>query len=144
MHDQAIEARTKLQLERATEQQAQELEDYKLDAQMARAAKRRTEQSAEVDAELDLARKRQQAELRQKEAARTASREQRRADAEATVEVRTVADARQREHLAVLKEMGVDLTAYLTQGRADRVIELRGATGTHVHLDRVEGNGQAG
>ncbi len=31
--------------------------------------------------------------------------------------------------------MGVDLTAYLTQGRADRVIELRGPRGaTHVHL----------
>ena len=33
--------------------------------------------------------------------------------------------------------MGVDLTAYLTQARADRVIELRGAAGTHVHLGRV-------
>jgi len=39
----------------------------------------------------------------------------------------------------------VNLTEYLTQGRADRVIELRGATGTHVHLDRVEesANGHA-
>ena len=41
MHDQAIEARTRLQLERATEQQAQDLEDYRLDSQIARAAKRR-------------------------------------------------------------------------------------------------------
>ncbi len=33
---------------------------------------------------------------------------------------------------------GVDLTAYLTQGRADRVIELRGGNGpTHLHLDGV-------
>ena len=38
MHDQAIEARTKLQLERATEEQSQSLEDYKLNAQMNRAA----------------------------------------------------------------------------------------------------------
>jgi len=143
MHDQAIEARTKLQLERATEQQSQELEDYKLNAQMARAVKRRTEQASEVDAELELARKRQDADLRQREAARVALRQQRRADAEAEVEVRTVADTRQRDHLSALREMGVDLTAYLTQGRADRVIELRGATGTHVHLDRIEGNGQA-
>jgi hypothetical protein len=143
MHDQAIEARTKLQLERATEQQSQELEDYKLNAQMARAVKRRTEQTAEVEAELGLARRRHDAELQQREAARMALRQQRRADAEAEVEVRTLADARQREHLSVLREMGVDLTAYLTQGRADRVIELRGATGTHVHLDRIEGNGEA-
>ena len=44
MHDQAIEARTRLQLERATEQQAQDLENYKLDSQLARAGKRRAEQ----------------------------------------------------------------------------------------------------
>ena len=75
---------------------------------------------------------------------RSALRQQRRADAEAEAEARLLADARQREHLSALKDMGVDLTAYLTQGRADRVIELRGAAGTHVHLDRVAGNGQAG
>jgi hypothetical protein len=137
MHDQAIEARTKLQLERATEQQAQELEDFKLNAQMARAAKRRTEQGAEVESEIELARKRREAELQQKEAERVAVREQRRRDAETELEVRRQADDGQRHHLASLKEMGVDLTAYLTQGRADRVIELRGGHGkTHVHLDR--------
>jgi hypothetical protein len=143
MHDQAIEARTKLQLERATEQQSQELEDYKLNAQMVRASKRRTEQTIEVEAELDLSRKRDEAELERKEALRAAFRQQRRADAESEVEARTMADSRQREHLSALKDMGVDLTAYLTQGRADRVIELRGANGTHVHLDAVEANGKA-
>jgi hypothetical protein len=140
MHDQAIEARTKLQLERATEQQAQELEDYKLTAQMVRAGKRRTEQGIEVDTEIAMAAKRQEAEMRQREAERAAAREQRRRDAEAQLEIRRQADERQRQHLAALKEMGVDLTAYLTQGRADRVIELRGGNGkTHVHLDRIEG-----
>jgi hypothetical protein len=143
MHDQAIEARTKLQLERATEQQAQELEDFKLRAQMARAAQRRTEQTAEVEAELELTRRRAEADLRTKDAARAALRGQRRADAEAVAETRSAMDTRQREHLAGLREMGVDLTAYLTQGRADRVIELRGANGTHVHVDRIEGNGHA-
>jgi hypothetical protein len=35
-----------------------------------------------------------------------------------------------------LRALGVDLTAYLTQSRADRVIELRGPRGaTHLHLD---------
>jgi hypothetical protein len=140
MHDQAIEARTRLQLERATEQQAQELEDYKLTAQMVRAGKRRTEQGVEVDTEIELARKRQEAELRQREADRDAAREQRRRDAESQLDVRRLADERQRQHLTALREMGVDLTAFLTQGRADRVIELRGGNGkTHVHLDRIEG-----
>ncbi|MGL6096070.1 MAG: hypothetical protein ACRC7O_09775 [Fimbriiglobus sp.] len=137
MQDQAIEARTKLQLERATEQQAQELEDYKLTAQLARAARRRTEQAVEVDTELDLARKRQEAERAEHEAVREAAREQRRRDATTALEASRQQDDRQRQHLGSLKELGVDLTAYLTQSRADRVIELRGGAGsTHVHLER--------
>lgn len=137
MHDQAIESRTKLQLERATEEQAQNLEDYKLNAQMNRAARRRTEQAVEVETEIDLARKRQDAERGAKEADRAAARDARRRDAEAETEVKRLADDRQRQHLAALREMGVDLTAFLTQGRADRVIELRGGKGVspHVHLD---------
>jgi hypothetical protein len=76
--------------------------------------------------------------MRQREAERTAAREQRRRDAEAQLDVRRQADDRQRHHLTALREMGVDLTAYLTQGRADRVIELRGGNGkTHVHLDKI-------
>ena len=52
------------------------------------------------------------------------------------LEVHRRAHAEEREHLTVLREMGVDLTALLTQSRADRVIELRGnAGGAHVHLE---------
>ena len=142
MHDQAIEARTKLELDRATERQAQDLENFKLTAQIERAARRRTEQSAEVEAEIELSRKRQEADLRQKEAERSAVRDQRRRDAEQHLEMRRQSEQREREHLGSLKDMGVDLTAYLTQGRADRVIELRGGTGpTHLHLDGVAEEG---
>lgn len=35
------------------------------------------------------------------------------------------------------KIRGVDLTAFLTQSCADRVIELRGESRPHVHLDRL-------
>ena len=68
MHDQAIEARTKLQLERATEQQAQDLESFKLESQMLRAGKRRHEQTAEVTHQLELDQRKQEAELRAREA----------------------------------------------------------------------------
>ena len=140
MHDQAIEARTKLQLERATEQQAQDLEDFKLTAQMNRATKRRTEQAIEVDSELEMSRKRQEADARQKDADRTAAREQRRRDAETEQEVKRQTEERTRQHLGALKDMGVDLTAFLTQGRADRVIELRGkGAAAHLHLDNTGG-----
>jgi hypothetical protein len=143
MHDHAIEARTKLQLDRATEEQAQDLENYKLDSQLARAGKRRSEQSVEVEHDLGLAAKRQAQELRQREALQVAAREMRRLEGELQLEQRRRQDAEQREHLAALKELGVDLTAYLTQARADRVIEVRGGRQTHVHLEPQASNGPA-
>jgi hypothetical protein len=135
MHDQAIEARTKLQLTRATEQQAQDLENYKLDSQITRAEKRRTEQSTELDHDLEGARRRQANDLRHREAAQVLAREQRRLDAELQLESRRRHDQQQRDHAAALRELGVDLTAYLTQARADRVIELRGGGRPHVHIE---------
>jgi hypothetical protein len=135
MHDQAIEARTRLQLERSTEQQAQDLEGYKLDCQIARAGKRRTEQATELEHDLEAGRRRQESELRQHEAARALAREQRRLEAEVELEARRRLDAELREHAAALRDLGVDLTAYLTQARADRVIELRGGGQPHVHLE---------
>jgi hypothetical protein len=138
MHDKAIEARTKLQLDRATEQQAQDLENYKLEAQIARSSKRRTEQTTELEHDLDMTRLRQELDLQQKQAQRAMLREQRRLEADLSQALRQQQDTQQREHLTALRDLGVDLTAYLTQARADRVIEFRGATGgTHVHLDQL-------
>ncbi len=137
MHDQAIEARTKLQLERATEQQAQDLENFKLESQMLRAGKRRHEQSAEVVHQLELDEKKQEAELRAREAQVSFRRQQQRLDSELRLENRAKQDGHKREHLTELKRLGVELTAYLTQHRADRVIELRGtkASTSHLHFD---------
>jgi hypothetical protein len=134
MHDKAIEARTKLQLDRATEQQAQDLENYKLDCQIARAGKRRTEQATEVEHDLEMVRRRQDNDLRHREATQSQQREQRRLEAESQMDLRLRQDAQLREHVTALRELGVDLTAYLTQARADRVIELRGTKNAHVHL----------
>ncbi len=137
MHDQAIEARTKLQLERATEQQAQDLESFKLESQMLRAGKRRHEQTAEVAHQLELDQRKQEAELRANETRSNFQRQQQRLESELRLEHRIRQDTHQREHLAELRRMDVDLTAYLTQYRADQVIELRGPQGgtTHLHLD---------
>jgi hypothetical protein len=136
MHDEAIEARTKLQLQRATEQQTQDLENYRLDCQITRAVKRRQEQSAEIEHDLDMQRRRQAAEVHQRETQQASAREQERLAAEQELALRQKQDAQVREHLTALRELGVELTAYLTQARADRVIELRGASaGAHVHLE---------
>lgn len=139
MHDQAIEARTRLQLDRATEQQAQDLENFKLDSQLARAGKRRVEQAAEVAHELELDAQRLDSALKAEDARRAALREAARLDADQTRAALALDDAHRRDHLASLRDLGVDLTAFLTQSRADRVIELRSPPGgngaTHVHLD---------
>jgi Type II secretion system (T2SS), protein E, N-terminal domain len=137
MHDQAIEARTKLQLERATEQQAQDLESFKLESQMFRAGKRRSEQTAEVAHQLELDQRKQLVDLQAREALSNFHRQQEQLAAEFRLDHRTREHTHERDHLTELRRLGVDLTAYLTQSRADQVIELRGPQGntTHLHLD---------
>lgn len=135
MHDQAIEQRTRLALEKATEEQAQQLEDYKLDREMERAAKHRTEKSSELEAELAMMQQRQKAEMEAEEARRAFNRAQRESDSKLQQTLTDEQRAAVRQHLEALKKMGVDLTLYLTQGRADQVIELRGnGSEPHVHL----------
>lgn len=135
MLDQAIESRTRLQLERATQQQAQELEDFKLERQLARGERQRADGAADQAHKLSLEKARAAAELESETARAEFTRAQRRLDHE-----RALADERARHdeegrHLASLQKLGVDLTAMLTQHRADQVIELRGgAPGAHVHL----------
>lgn len=143
MHDQAIEARTKLQLERATEEQAQGLEDFKLESQMARADKRRIEQMAETRHLVELAREKADADLKIRELSLDSQRKQRLADGQSKAESERVLHAELQAHYSQLKSLGVDLTAYLTQNRADNVIEVRGGGARpHLHLDRApSGNG---
>src|SRR5262249_45107455 len=69
MHDEAIEQRTRLALERATQEQAQDLEDFKLERDLGRAGRHRTEQQAHLTHEIEQARRRQEAALKD-EAAR--------------------------------------------------------------------------
>jgi hypothetical protein len=139
MHDQAIEARTRLQLERETERQSQDLRDSKQENRLHRAAKHREEQAREVEHEVALQRTRLKSDLEGREARIAFRREQARLNAEQKRTLAAQDDGRNRDHLAALRAMGVDLTAYLTRGRADRVIELRGANGaTHIHVEPEE------
>lgn len=135
MHDQAIESRTRLKLERATEQQAQELEDFRLERTLARAGKQRSDKSAEVDQELEVGRRRHQAQLESERARQQLAREQLGLDATLEEQRQRARDAAQREHLSGLASMGVSLDGFLTQGRADQVLELRGGATPHVHVE---------
>jgi regulator of protease activity HflC (stomatin/prohibitin superfamily) len=125
LHDEATEARVRLQLQRATEKQAQELEDFRLDRGLARAGKEREQHDAATEHR-----------LRTSEREATASRERARLDAEAEA---AVAEAKNRQQLAYLTELGkigVDLTALMTRSPADHTIEVRGGGVPHLHLDR--------
>lgn len=135
MHDEAIESRTRLQLERATQEQAQDLEDFKLEREHARAARQRTEREATTAFELAERDKRRAADLADAEAKRSFERKQRELDLAQEHAARLAHDERERARLAQLRELGVDLTKLLTQQRADRVIEVRGNEQTHLHVD---------
>jgi hypothetical protein len=136
MHDEAIESRTRLMLERATEQQAQELEDAKLEREHARAGRNRSDEADRVTHQIGIAARQQEAELAQAEVRRAFERSERERDeaaARAAVEARHGLEQRHLEHLSGL---GVDLTKLLTRGAADQVLEVRGNGVPHLHLDR--------
>ena len=98
----------------------------------------RHEQTAEVTHQLELDQKKQAAELRTEEKpSQTFGLSNNGSSRNPRLEHRKRQDAVEREHLAELRRLDVDLTAYLTQSRADQVIELRGPQKgtTHLHLD---------
>jgi hypothetical protein len=140
MHDEAIESRTRLQLERATEHQAQELEDVKLEREHTRAARRRTEEAAKVAHDLELARRKQEAELQDAEVRMAFQRSERDRDERQRLALETAQHTERRAHLEGMAKLGVDLTAWLTSGQADQVVELRthGGAVPHVHLRNHE------
>lgn len=136
MLEHSIESRTRLQIERATEQQAQELEDFKQERHVARAERHREGRAEEIAHEIELARRRREEELATMAARLELERRQAHLDAEQALALARAQNAEQRAHLEALRGLGVDLTALLTQGRADQVIELRGdGQGAHLHLE---------
>lgn len=136
MHDEAIESRTRLQLERATQEQAQDLEDRKLERDHARAARQRSEREAASAYEIAAREKQRVADLADAQARSTFEREQRSLDEAQRLQASRAVHQEEKARLAALREMGVDLTKLLTQSRADRVIEVRGGQQTHVHLEK--------
>lgn len=139
MHDEAIESRTRLKLERATEQQSQELIDFKLGRDHARQTLGREQEAQQVLHDIAIARQRQEAEL--KESALRSAHERHHFDATEQQRQAHLAsrEAALRQHLDGLGKLGVDLTRVLTHSRADHIVELRadGAT-PHLHLEGVK------
>lgn len=137
MHGQAIETRTRLKLERETENQAQELADFKQHREAQRAVQQRNQEKAQELHDMEKLQHRHEQQLRLTQERRDAERAQVKADTLQQMTLQKDAHQLWLDTLQTLKDMGVDLSAYLTQGRADQVIELRGNSGsgdTHPHL----------
>ena len=145
MHDEAIAARTGLQLEKDTEKQTQELEDFRLQCQVERSQRRRVEQTTEIEHDILLREKRNASNNAALEQKHNLQRQQKRKDAELQTEINRRQNEESRAHLEHLGDMGVELTEYLTQGRADQVIELRGKGDRHqphLHINQTGGDKQ--
>lgn len=132
MHDEAIESRTRLQLERATQQQAQDLEDFTLERTLARAARQRQEQELSLQHDLEVSLKKRAAEILDQTERRAAARVEERQDAQQRAEISREDAVVEEKRLSGFKELGVDLTAFLCKTKVDRLIEVRGTGPVHV------------
>lgn len=139
MHDDAIEARTKLRLEAETESQAQQLADLKLEKEADRAVQRRAieeEDSAHRNRMQKLA---HDETMRQREAERQQKLEGKRLFNNLELEQQRALNQEQAAYLTAMKNMQVDLTRYLVAQyqNPDRLIRIDGGNGRvpQLHLN---------
>ena len=95
---------------------------------------RRAEQTTEMEHDLELQRRRHDEKLTNEQKSAQSRREERQQESELQLNIQKSRDARKQTHLAILNELGVNLTEYLTQNRADQIIELRGRDGANSHF----------
>ncbi|WP_372366123.1 hypothetical protein [Candidatus Uabimicrobium sp. HlEnr_7] len=125
MHRQAIETRTKLKLERETEEQQQKLADLRHEREYNRSIESRKQEREQEAHEMEQRKLRhnQDIEIQKEKLALQQDQTKQGQDQKLLF-------------LTQLKDMGVELTTYLTQDRPDKVIELRGkGTSPHLHID---------
>jgi len=126
MHDDALQARTQLRLEAETEEQAQRLSDLKLAKEQDRQRKKQEMQREEVEhnnAVLRMQHEERLLESRQTQEAKLAEEE--------------AANAKRLEYFGKLKELGVDINAYLQANgtRPEKLIQItEGANAANVHV----------
>ncbi|MEN6373127.1 MAG: hypothetical protein ABFD64_14070 [Armatimonadota bacterium] len=137
MHDQAIEARTKLKLESETENQAQELADLRLEREAERAKQRREMEESEERHKIQLQSISYEETLRQLEAEQERDASAKRMVNEIEEEHQKAMDREQIEFLQSMKGMNIDLTRYLVAQyqNPDRLIRIEdGQKSAQLHL----------
>lgn len=136
MHDQAIEARTRLRLEAETQEQAQELADMRLAREIGRAQERQAMEEGEVRHKAHLRALEHEEVLRQREAEQQRDAAGRRLINGVEEEHQRATNAEQTAFLQAMQGMSVDLTRYLVAQyqNPDRLIRIEDGTGAELHL----------
>jgi len=136
MHDGAIEARTKLQLEAETERQAQDLADLKQEREHDRTEKQREIERKQNEHEVRLKRLNHDEQMRRSAAEQKATADAQREQNEIELEHQQAINEDKAKHLASMREMQVDLTRYLVAQyqHPDRLIRISGDNGAQLHL----------
>jgi len=140
MHDEAIESRTALQLDRETQDQAQELEDLRLDREASRARTRRELEQQQAEYERSIARAAHDEEMRRRRDEVDQQAEAKRAEHEVELELLRSKALERVAFLESLAGLGVDMTQYLVAGfqSPDRVVRIEGTQSTpmlHLYPD---------
>jgi len=138
MHDSAIETRTKLQLEKETEETRQNLQDFKQQMLHQREEKQRKHKQNEVEHKVELER----LNLEKHKLKFEEDLDQKRRSQEQDLEFTRKKEEESQRHLHNLKELGVDLNEYLItkaqmegEHRIDKKIVIQdAASGRKIHF----------
>jgi len=128
MHDDAIEARTRLKLESETESQAQEIADLKLERESERAVERRKMEETETAHKNQMMRMQHEEQMRQQRTQLEQRLEARRLRGLLKLQHQEAQHREQSVYYKTMQEMQVDLTRYLVARyqNPDRLIRIDG------------------
>lgn len=113
MHNNAIEARTRLKLETETETQAQELADYKLSMEFQRSIKKREMEENEVEHKNKMSKIVHDETIRQLQRESQIRLEEEKSKNDLSLENKIKYNQAEKEILEAMKNLNIDLTKYL-------------------------------
>lgn len=126
MHNNAIEARTRLKLETETETQAQDLADYKLGMELQRSIKKREMEEKEVAHKNKMAQITHDETIRQLQRESHIRLEEEKSKNDLSLENKIKYNQAEKEILEAMKNLNIDLTKYLVSKyqRIDNLVKI--------------------
>lgn len=126
MHNNAIEARTKLKLETETETQAQQLEDYKLAMEFQRSIKKREMEEKEIEHKNKISKIAHDENIRKLELESQFRLREEKAKNDLSLENKINYNNAEKEILDAMKKLNIDLTKYLVSKyqKVDNLVKI--------------------